>query len=413
MRSREISFTKSFRFKIIVYSLSSLFLTVCTEGAGIAALCQLGIVSRNLREDLANSGSAFHSAAGSIGNAARSLEELPEFGIGLPHFVLFFSILLLAGVALFIAYFLLLSRKMCVSLAKIAVGIERIAAGDLNTRVQIDGKDEFALIGEKLNCMAVDIRIIMENERRNERIKDNLITNVTHDLRTPLTSVIGYLDLLVKNPDLEEKTRNRYVEIAYDKSIRLQKLIEDLFSYTKVSQGEVEPDLKPLDIVKLMEQMVDEFYPSFQEAQLSYEFLTESGSIMVMADGNLLARAFSNLIGNAVKYGRDGKNIRIRICNKQEYVSVSVTNYGRVIPKKDLEYIFERFYRVEGSRSEKTGGTGLGLAIARRIILMHGGTITADSGMEGTTFEVMLKVMNQEEEAYEKKEKHMAGTAVI
>ena len=115
---------------------------------------------------------------------------------------------------------------------------------------------------------------------------------------------------------------------------------------------------------------------------------------MIMAEGDLLARAFSNLIGNAVKYGKDGKNIRIRINRIGENATISVVNYGKVIPEKELEYIFDRFYRVEGSRSEETGGSGLGLAIAKRIVIMHGGTIKARSGMEGTVFEVTLKVIN-------------------
>lgn len=428
MKSREISFTKSLRFKIVVYSLLSIFMTVVTEGAGILILYQLGMFSRYLRKDSFDNAKAFsdsmsNSVSNNVGSSVSGNLAEKSFGppgggfmgmeIDLPDLLLMLGVVLFVAVALFIVYFLLLSRRLYVSLAKIAAGIETMAAGDLNTRVQIDGEDEFALIGEKLNSMALDISLIMENERKNERMKNNLITNVAHDLRTPLTSVIGYLDLLVKNPDLEEETKEQYMRIAYDKSLRLQKLIEDLFSYTKVSQGEIEPKLEPLDVVKLMEQMIDEFYPAFQEAGLAYEFSTSKNSIMVMADGNLLARAFSNLIGNAVKYGKDGKNIRIYIKNNEDYVSITVTNYGKVIPQKDLEYIFERFYRVENSRSEKTGGTGLGLAIARRIILMHGGTIKADSGMEGTTFEVILKVINQKGESYEEKDTNMVGSSDV
>lgn len=417
MRSKEISFTKSFRFKIIMHTFASLFLTVLTEGIGIFVLYQLGAFSRYIRKDSLDNARSFSYNMNSIADNANSSfgpppkDDFMGMGIALPDLLIFLCICFLVGVVLFVIFFLILSQRLYVSLAKIATGIENIAAGDLNTRVQIDGEDEFALIGEKLNSMALDISLIMENERRNERIKNNLITNVAHDLRTPLTSVIGYLDLLVKNPDLEKETKDHYMEIAYDKSLRLQKLIEDLFSYTKVSQGEVEPNLEPLDVVKLMEQMIDEFYPAFQDAGLEYEFSTSNSSIMIMADGDLLARAFSNLISNAVKYGRDGKNIRVRINRNEEYVSIAVINYGKVIPKRDLDYIFERFYRVENSRSEKTGGTGLGLAIAKRIIMMHDGTIKADSGMEGTTFEVILNVMEQKGEAYEKEDTNMVSSS--
>ena len=144
-----------------------------------------------------------------------------------------------------------------------------------------------------------------------------------------------------------------------------------------------------------MEQMINEFYPLFQESQLEYEFVTKQNCILVMADGDMLARAFSNLLGNAVKYGKDGKNIRVHIHTNvnEQTVSILVINYGKVIPEKDLEYIFDRFYRVESSRSEITGGSGLGLAIAKRIIAMHDGTIEASSSLEVTIFEVKLKII--------------------
>ena len=429
MKSREISFVKSFQFKIIMYSLFSLLLAGLTEGIGILALYQLGVFSHYLsltktRNFTINPNANLNGNAPMIANEFgrsnfynNNLNEnsfdaeglamdrlvgpknssLWGFGIDVPDLIVFIIIAFLVGVILFVGYFLLFSRRIPVSLAKIATGIESVSIGDMNTRVEIDGEDEFALIGEKLNKMVTDISILMENERKNEALKNNLITNVAHDLRTPLTSVIGYLELIIKNRNLEENVKEKYVEIAYDKSLRLQKLIEDLFSYTKVSQGEVQPKLEPLNVVALMEQMINEFYPLFQESQLEYEFVTKQNCILVMADGDMLARAFSNLLGNAVKYGKDGKNIRVYIHTNvnEQTVSILVINYGKVIPEKDLEYIFDRFYRVESSRSEITGGSGLGLAIAKRIIAMHDGTIEASSSLEGTIFEVKLKIITQ------------------
>jgi signal transduction histidine kinase len=148
----------------------------------------------------------------------------------------------------------------------------------------------------------------------------------------------------------------------------------------------------PIDIVRLMEQMVEEFYPAFEEAHLTCEFLADCDSAVVEGDGELLARAFSNLIGNAVKYGRDGKLIKIWVHKTKRTVCVSVLNYGEIIPKESLEHIFDRFYRVESSRSEETGGSGLGLAIARKIVEMHEGSLTAESGLDGTVFKLKLKL---------------------
>ena len=217
-----------------------------------------------------------------------------------------------------------------------------------------------------------------------------MITSVAHDLRTPLTSIIGYLDLVSKNENLTEAGTKRYIEIAYNKSKRLEKLIEDLFAYTKFSYGQVVMEQSEIDMIKFINQLVDEFYPSFQESELDYDFTANTTSAFVIADGNLLARAFANLISNAIKYGKDGKSVNLKLIKETDKIIVSVINYGKVIPEKDLENVFHRFYRVEGSRSSETGGSGLGLAIAKSIIELHGGTVAVRSDFEGTIFDVVL-----------------------
>jgi signal transduction histidine kinase len=262
--------------------------------------------------------------------------------------------------------------------------------GNLDNRIEVKNEDEFALIADKLNQMADDIKEIMENERRSEYAKNELITSIAHDLRTPLTSIIGYLDL-VSSKELTRDTEMKYIGIAYNKSKRLEKLIEDLFTFTKFNFGEVNASYTEVDIVKLLNQLVDEFYPSFAENQLEYEFVATSSSAIINADGDLLARAFANLISNAIKYGKEGKNILINLSKYEIGVVITITNFGLVIPPEDLERIFQRFYRVESSRSSETGGSGLGLAIAQSIIEMHGGLISAKSDENGTIFTVRLK----------------------
>lgn len=301
------------------------------------------------------------------------------------------AIMIIIGIILFSFYFLLLTKKFSLYLKEIVWGIDKMAKGDLMTRIHIEDEGEFSIIGDRLNAMADDIRLLMENERKNEKMKNDLITNVAHDLRTPLTSIIGYLDLTIREPSMEEEKREKYIQVAYEKSIRLERLIGDLFNLIKFNSGEIKLNLAPIDLVKLMEQMVDEFYPAFQEAGLSFEFIAECDSAVVNADGDLLARTFSNVIGNAVKYGKDGKSIKIKISQTKREVCVAITNYGEVIPEADLEHVFDRFYRVENSRSLETGGTGLGLAIAKKAVLMHEGSIKASSSLEGTVFEITLK----------------------
>jgi len=275
---------------------------------------------------------------------------------------------------------------------EISNGINRIAAGDLNTDISVRGKDEFANIARNLNKMTDEVRILMDKEREAERSKNDLITNVAHDLRTPLTSIIGYLELLKTRQDLEEDVKSKFIDIAYSKSKRLEKLIEDLFGFTKLNYGKITMKTGMLDIVKLLEQMLDEFYPNFQESGLNYEFKCKEPGIQIEADGNLLARLFDNLINNAIKYGADGKIVLVEVERMQDQpmVVIRITNYGKIIPDQELEHIFEKFYRVEHSRSMNTGGSGLGLAIAKGVVDLHGGEISASSSLRGTVFEVRL-----------------------
>ena len=344
---------KSFRFEIVLYSLLSLvytLLSVTVINIGLFLILEIGLWN--------------------LSGARAVLASIINISI---------------GIILFINFFLLLTKKFVIYIKKISEGISEISLGNFDSKIVINNKDEFALIADKINQMADDIKEIMENERRNENAKNELITSVAHDLRTPLTSIIGYLDLVSTKP-LSDEIRRKYVGIAYSKSKRLEKLIDDLFTYTKFNFGEVKAVYDEVDMVKLIDQLLDEFYPSFAENNLEYRFKTNHSSVVIMADGGLLARAFANLISNAIKYGKDGKYIEITLTKDEDHTTVFISSFGEVIPEDDLEKIFTRLYRVESSRSSETGGSGLGLAIAQSIILLHGGTIKAQSSEEGTVF---------------------------
>ncbi len=394
------SIFKSFRFEIVLYSLLSLIYTILTEAALFFGIYLI----YNIIHDDATVGNGMKSNQimnGAVNGLPYANQQIPDYGAAaekskqaldyindmVPVLVI---LALTLGVILFTFYFLLLTKKFVVYLERISWGIQEISSGNFKARINVDSEDEFANIADKINKMAVDVNQIFEDNRKSEHAKNDLITSVAHDLRTPLTSIIGYLDLVSTNKNITDDVKQKYVEIAYSKSKRLEKLIEDLFAYTNVSFGEVTMDYTELDMVKFMNQLVDEFYPSFQDSGLEYEFTTNLNTAIVMADGNQLSRAIANLISNAIKYGKDGKRIKIKLWKEDGKVIVDVINYGRLIPEEDIENIFKRFYRVESSRSSETGGTGLGLAIAKSIIEMHGGTIKAKSNFEGTVFEVIL-----------------------
>ena len=298
----------------------------------------------------------------------------------------------IAGIGIFSLTFLLLQRKSIRYIGKIAAAIQNISEGDLNIQVEVEGDDEFAMMAASLNRMEADIRELMDKERESERTKNELITNVAHDLRTPLTSIIGYLELLSRGMPMEEEMRQKYIDIAYTQAKRLEKLIEDLFGFTKMNCGKIAMHVGRVDIVKLLGQLLEEFYPSFADKGLTYELTSNVPSLEITADGNLLARLFDNLINNAIKYGAEGKKVLVKVEAEEEVVSVSVVNFGYVIPEGVLHLIFNKFYRVEQSRSTATGGTGLGLAIVKNIVDMHGGTISVTSDLNGTVFQVKLKI---------------------
>lgn len=298
----------------------------------------------------------------------------------------------LVGIVIFSVTFMILEEPGIRYLGRISDAVQSISQGNLNTEVDVTGDDEFSAMAANLNKMSSDIRKLMDKEREAERTKNELITNVAHDLRTPLTSIIGYLELLAGNTQIPQEMQHKYIEIAYSKSRRLEKLIEDLFGFTKLNYGKIAMHIGQIDIVKLLEQLLEEACPNFEEKNLSYDLQSNVPAKIISADGNLLARLFDNLIGNAIKYGADGKRVLVKIHGEEDTVTVSVTNFGRVIPADELPLLFNKFYRVEQSRSATTGGTGLGLAIAKEIVDMHGGTIRVASDLNGTVFTVKLQV---------------------
>lgn len=296
------------------------------------------------------------------------------------------------GIGIFTVTFLLLQEKSMRYIARISDAMHSISEGDLNITVDIEGDDEFSVMAASLNKMVGDLKDLMDKERESERTKNELITNIAHDLRTPLTSITGYLELLSGETKLDLEVQKKYIGIAYVKTKRLEKLIEDLFGFTKLNYGKMSMHVAKVDVMKLLSQLLEEFYPSFVDKNLSYELQSNVPAMVITADGNLLARLFDNLINNAIKYGADGKRILVKVNGDEEQVTISVVNYGYVIPTEELPLIFNKFYRVEQSRSTDTGGTGLGLAIAKNIVDVHGGSIDVTSDLSGTVFKVKLKV---------------------
>lgn len=224
--------------------------------------------------------------------------------------------------------------------------------------------------------------------REAEQRKNDLIVYLAHDLKTPLTSVIGYLTLLRDEPDISPALRARYTGVALDKAERLEDLINEFFDITRFNLTHLELEKRPVDLVLMLQQVAGEFAPMLEEAGLLCRlFLPEH--LPYLCDPDKLARVFDNLLRNACHYSTTGTVVRIS-ARQEENIVLSFANTGPTIPPEKLERIFEQFFRLDSSRASGTGGAGLGLAIAREIVQLHGGTISAQSEDGVTTFTVCL-----------------------
>ena len=229
----------------------------------------------------------------------------------------------------------------------------------------------------------------LEKVSRSDQLRVDLITNVSHDLKTPLTSIVAYLTMLEDHPDMPEEERKAYTHIALEKSIRLGELINEFFDITRYNLQNIELEPVEIDLTMMLEQLADELYGVLQEKKLTCEVDVEE-DLMIYGDPDKLARVFDNILRNAIAYCYADTEIRIEAKMKDGDIEITFTNAGDKIPGDMLQTIFEKFYRVDGSRSTGTGGAGLGLAIAKQIVELHGGRILAKSDDNRTQFVVTL-----------------------
>ncbi len=222
-----------------------------------------------------------------------------------------------------------------------------------------------------------------------EAKKNDLVMYLAHDLKTPLTSIIGYLTLLDECPELPLNQKAKYTGIALEKAYRLEQLINEFFEITRFDLNEITLQNNRIDLGLMLSQIAEEFYPMFKAKNLSCE-TDISEKIVMFADSDKLARVFDNLLKNAVSYSYENSVILIGARIKKGYVVVKFRNRCDEIPGDKLDRLFEKFYRLDSSRASATGGSGLGLAISKQIVELHGGVIRAKSTPENTDFVVIL-----------------------
>lgn len=283
---------------------------------------------------------------------------------------------------------------------KLRRSIQQVTSGNYGVQCEVEYDDELGSLAANINVLSKTLlakekeseklkekeRAALDIERNAERQKNELITNVAHDLRTPLTTIVGYLELIKDDTALSKEDVHKYSGIAYEKSIRLQEMMDVLFEFTKLDNADIKLNKSMINLSGLIMQMTDEFYPSFKDCNITPIVDLPEENIYVQGDGQLLARVFDNLISNALKYGYHNTDLKIEVSGDEKYATVKVINHGDTIASEDIPLLFNKFYRTDSSRNSKTGGTGLGLAITKNIVDLHHGDISVTSDDQITTF---------------------------
>lgn len=297
-------------------------------------------------------------------------------------------------IGIIILIYVFITRKKFRRLANVFEATEKMKNGELDKPLEIKGEDDVAKLAGNINGIVEKLKEITLEEKKAQTTKNDLITNVSHDLRTPLTSIIGYLNLIETDEYRDEVQLRHYTGIAYEKAKRLNVLINDLFELTKMQNGVVVLRTSKVNLVELLGQIVSEFQYQIKCNEMESRVRFSDDKLVVNGDSDKLVRAFENLITNSIKYGKEGYYIDIVTKKIGNFALVQVINYGEEIPEEDIKYIFDRFYRVDKSRNSEEGGSGLGLSITKNIIELHKGTISALSDSEKTVFEIKLPITN-------------------
>ena len=300
--------------------------------------------------------------------------------------VLLFVIL---GVLLFALIFYLLQRRSIGYIKNIADAVEKISAGDLETKIEVRGDDEFSGMAESINRMAVDLKELLKLERESEQQKTELITNIAHDLRTPLTLIRGYGEVM---RDIPGEMNAENMQIIIDETTRLSSLVSDMLDISRLMSGKMTLEKSVFSITDAVRETVERYSKLREKEGFEIEFETDA-DISVKADKSKILQVIYNLVNNAINYTGEDKKVTIRQSVKDGKCRVEVIDSGCGIPEEDLPLIWERYYKASEFHRRSEMGTGLGLSIVKNILVMHGAAFGVRSLVgHGSTFWFELPV---------------------
>ncbi|MFA9463094.1 MAG: vancomycin resistance histidine kinase VanS [Velocimicrobium sp.] len=253
----------------------------------------------------------------------------------------------------------------------------------------IDLPPELKEVESQMNQIKFNLSESKQVAKEAEQRKNDLVVYLAHDLKTPLTSVIGYLTLLRDESQVSDELREKYLSISLNKAERLEDLINEFFEITRFNLSNITLEFSRVNLTRMLEQLIYEFKPMLLDKNLQC-VLNLAPDIMIKCDVDKMQRVFDNLLRNAVNYSFDDSVIDIAVMQSEKTLKINFVNHGNTISREKLDRIFEQFYRLDSARVTKTGGAGLGLAIAKEIVELHGGKITAISENEMINFELTI-----------------------
>lgn len=300
-------------------------------------------------------------------------------------------LIILGSIALFLITFIFLVNRKVSYIKFITKEVKIIKNEGFGKIIKIKGGDELADLCKSINDMSVELGKKIKYEKEIEKNKNELIANTSHDLKTPLTSIVGYLELL-NTPKINEEYKQEYAKIAYRKSLVLSELVNELFEYTKLTSNDFKLKKDKVNISMLLNQVVGENIINFIEKDIEVVLDNPYNTVYCNIDAIQILRVFENLLKNVEKYADLNSKFLVSLKIRDKSVRISFTNKCESMREEDLKYLFERFYRKDKSRNEE--GSGLGLAIVKRIIELHDGIIKAEKINDNIRFNIILEQFN-------------------